>query len=77
MSSTFGKAANTILKLAASKKCDLIVLGAHAFGRFGTQGKPGTVFRVIAAANGPVLTILNEKREEHERRAEELEVVAL
>jgi nucleotide-binding universal stress UspA family protein len=63
----FGKAANTILKLADSKNCDLIVLGAHALGRFGTRGRPGTVFRVIAAANCPVLTILNEKREERER----------
>lgn len=72
----YGKAANTILKLAKLKRCDLIVLGAHALGRFGTRGKPGTVFRVIAAANCPVLTILNDKRE-NERRAEELEVVAL
>lgn len=71
-----GKAANMILKLADSKRCDLIVLGAHALGRFGTRGRPGTVFRVIAAANCPVLTILNEKRE-NERRAEEPEVVAL
>jgi nucleotide-binding universal stress UspA family protein len=71
-----GKAANTILKLADSKRCDLIVLGAHALGRFGTRGRPGTVFRVIATANCPVLTILNEKRE-NERRAEELEVVEL
>ncbi len=72
----FGKAANVILKLADSKRCDLIVLGAHALGRFGTRGRPGTVFRVIAAANCPVLTILDEKRES-ERGAEDLEVVAL
>ena len=72
----FGNAASTILKLADSKSCDLIVLGAHALGRFGTRGKPGTVFRVIAAANSPVLTILSEKHE-NEGRVEEPEVVAL
>ena len=72
----FGKAASTILKLADSKRCDLIVLGAHALGRFGTRGRPGTVFRVIASADCPVLTILDEKRE-NERRVEELELVAL
>jgi nucleotide-binding universal stress UspA family protein len=70
-----GKATEAILKLADAEKCDLIVLGAHGLGRLGTRGKPGTVFRVVAGAKCPVLTILSAKREQARAGVQELELI--
>jgi len=70
-----GKATEAILKLADAEKCDLIVLGAHGLGRLGTRGKPGTVFRVVAGAKCPVLTILSAKREQATAGVGELELI--
>lgn len=71
----FGKSSETILKLAKKEKCDLIVLGAHVLGPFGTRGKPGTVFRVICEANCPVLTIASSKREEANSETESMDLL--
>ena len=71
----FGKPSETILKLAQSEKCDLIVLGAHALGSLGSRGRPGIVFRVISGASCPVLTISSAKREDVDIEAEQVEVI--
>jgi nucleotide-binding universal stress UspA family protein len=71
----FGKAPETILKLADTENCDLIVLGAHALGPLGSRGRPGTVLRVISGANCPVLTISSVKRDETAIKAEQIEVI--
>lgn len=71
----FGKPSATILKLARNEKCDLIVLGAHTMGPFGSRGKPGTAFRVICETDCPVLTVASNKREEVNHRTEALELL--
>ena len=37
---------------------DLIITAAHSLGVLGTRGKPGIVFKIIANADCPVLTLL-------------------
>lgn len=71
----FGEPPETILQLADTEKCDLIVLGAHARGPLGTRGRPGTVFRVIAGASCPVLTISSAKREGHDHDIDNSELI--
>jgi nucleotide-binding universal stress UspA family protein len=53
----YGNAADEILKLAQEKHADLIVLGARAASMVATHLVPGVVFRVIAGATCPVLTV--------------------
>jgi nucleotide-binding universal stress UspA family protein len=72
----FGEAAETILKLAEKERSDLIVIGAHSLGPLGTRGKPGTVFRIVANATCPVLTILSGERPEAKRPIETTEFIA-
>jgi nucleotide-binding universal stress UspA family protein len=55
----YGNAADEILALATKQKADLIVLGAHSSSAMATHLAPGVVFRVIAGAECPVLTIRN------------------
>lgn len=70
-----GKPFESILKLAESERCDLIVLGAHALGPLGSRGKPGTTFRVISGAHCPVLTVSSCKRDENHLQAEQVEFI--
>lgn len=70
-----GKPAETILELAASEKCDLIVLGAYTPGPLGSRGRPGTVFRVIAGAHCPVLTVPSAKRRTQSKTSEQIEFI--
>lgn len=72
----FGKAPETILKLAEKERSDLIVIGAHSLGPLGTRGKPGTVFRIVANATCPVLSILSGNRPEAEPPKETFEFIA-
>jgi nucleotide-binding universal stress UspA family protein len=72
----FGKSAETILKLAGKERSDLIVIGAHSLGPLGTRGKPGTVFRIVANATCPVLSILSGKRPGAQRPKETVEFIA-
>jgi nucleotide-binding universal stress UspA family protein len=53
----YGNAADEILKLGREKHADLIVLGARAASMVVTHLVPGVVFRVIAGATCPVLTV--------------------
>ena len=55
----YGNAADEILALATKRKADLIVLGAHSGSAMATHLAPGVAFRVIAAAECPVLTMRN------------------
>jgi nucleotide-binding universal stress UspA family protein len=71
----FGKPWETILKLAKTEKCDLIVLGAHGLGPLGSRGKPGTVFRVISGAHCPVLTVSSVKRDDTADNTEQIEFI--
>jgi nucleotide-binding universal stress UspA family protein len=50
---------NTEIRLLMKQqRPDLIVTAAHGLGPLGTRGKPGTVFKIVANAECPVLTIL-------------------
>ena len=51
-----GKAYEAILRVAASRGADLIVLGAHA-GRAGLLGNGSTMNQVVRRATCPVLTV--------------------
>jgi nucleotide-binding universal stress UspA family protein len=73
----FGQAAETILRLAERERSDLIVIGAHSLGPLGTRGRPGTVFRIVANATCPVLSILSGKRSEAEQPKETVEFIAI
>jgi nucleotide-binding universal stress UspA family protein len=54
----FGSASDCILKAAAEREADMIVLGARASIEVGTTHLPwSTAHHVIAGANCPVLTI--------------------
>jgi nucleotide-binding universal stress UspA family protein len=54
----FGDVDTEIRLLMKQRKPDLIITAAHSLGPLGTRGKPGTVFKVVANAECPVLTIL-------------------
>jgi nucleotide-binding universal stress UspA family protein len=54
---SFGEVDAEIDALLQRKKPGLILMGAHSLGPLGTRGKPGTVFKVIAKAACPVLTM--------------------
>jgi nucleotide-binding universal stress UspA family protein len=73
----FGRPAETILKLAASERCDLIVLGAYAPGPLRSRGRPGTVFSVIAGAHCPVLTIPSTRPVSTGQKAEQTEFIEI
>ena len=54
----FGRAPERILKVAAEREADMIVLGARASSEVGTSHLPWSqAFHVIAHAHCPVLTI--------------------
>jgi nucleotide-binding universal stress UspA family protein len=55
---TFGDVDTEIRLLMKQRRPDLIITAAHSLGPLGTRGKPGTVFKVVANAECPVLTIL-------------------
>jgi nucleotide-binding universal stress UspA family protein len=54
----FGDVDTEIRLLMKHRRPDLIVTAAHSLGPLGTRGKPGTVFKIVANAECPVLTIL-------------------
>jgi nucleotide-binding universal stress UspA family protein len=53
----FGEAADTILKFAADRQADLIVMGVRKSATFPGHLPPSTSYRVVCAAHGPVLTV--------------------
>jgi nucleotide-binding universal stress UspA family protein len=53
----FGAPAERILKIAAEREADLIVLGARPSAEVGTTHLPSSAHHVIAQAHCPVLTI--------------------
>jgi nucleotide-binding universal stress UspA family protein len=55
---TFGDVDTEIRLLMKQRRPDLIITAAHSLGPLGTRGKPGTVFKLVANAECPVLTIL-------------------
>jgi len=55
-----GVPAEKILEIAQRRQADLIVLGAPPANRFATHLNPGTVFRVVAEAKCPVLTVFSK-----------------
>jgi hypothetical protein len=54
----FGDVDTEIRLLMKQRRADLIITAAHSLGPLGTRGKPGTVFKIVANADCPVLTIL-------------------
>lgn len=54
----FGDVDTQIRLLMKQRRPDLIITAAHSLGPLGTRGKPGTVFKIVANAECPVLTIL-------------------
>jgi nucleotide-binding universal stress UspA family protein len=54
----FGDVDTEIRLLMKQLRPDLILTAAHSLGPLGTRGKPGTVFKIVANADCPVLTIL-------------------
>jgi nucleotide-binding universal stress UspA family protein len=54
----FGDVDMEIRLLMKQRRPDLIITAAHSLGPLGTRGKPGTVFKIVANAECPVLTIL-------------------
>jgi nucleotide-binding universal stress UspA family protein len=53
----FGEAADTILKVAADRRADLIVMGVRKSATFPGHLPPSTSYRVVCVAHSPVLTI--------------------
>jgi len=54
----FGDIDTEIRLLMQKQHPDLIISAAHSLGLLGTRGKPGVVFKIIANADCPVLTLL-------------------
>jgi len=54
----YGDVDTEIRLLMKQLRPDLILTAAHSLGPLGTRGKPGTVFKIVANADCPVLTIL-------------------
>jgi nucleotide-binding universal stress UspA family protein len=53
----FGAPAENILKLAAERQCDLILLGAHHASSFATHVPGAVAHRIVSEAPCPVLTV--------------------
>jgi len=53
----FGAPAENILKLAADRQCDLILLGAHHASHFASHLPGAVAHRIVAEAPCPVLTV--------------------
>lgn len=53
----FGAPAENILKLAAERQCDLILLGAHHASSFATHLPGAVAHRIVCEAPCPVLTV--------------------
>jgi len=53
----FGAPAESILKLAADRQCDLIMLGAHHASNFASHLPGAVAHRIVAEAPCPVLTV--------------------
>jgi nucleotide-binding universal stress UspA family protein len=53
----FGSPAENILKLAADRQCDLIMLGAHHASSFATHLPGAVAHRIVSEAQCPVLTV--------------------
>ena len=53
----FGSPAENILKLAADRQCDLIMLGAHHASNFASHLPGAVAHRIVAEAQCPVLTV--------------------
>jgi len=53
----FGSPAENILKLAADRQCDLILLGAHHASNFASHLPGAVAHRIVAEAPCPVLTV--------------------
>jgi nucleotide-binding universal stress UspA family protein len=53
----FGAPAENILKLAADRQCDLIMLGAHHASSFATHVPGAVAHRIVSEARCPVLTV--------------------
>jgi len=53
----FGAPAENILKLAADRQCDLIMLGAHHASNFASHLPGAVAHRIVAEAPCPVLTV--------------------
>jgi nucleotide-binding universal stress UspA family protein len=53
----FGAPAENILKVAAERRCDLIMLGAHHASNFATHMPGAVAHRIVSEAPCPVLTV--------------------
>lgn len=53
----FGSPADNILKLAADRQCDLIMLGAHHASNFASHLPGAVAHRIVSEAQCPVLTV--------------------
>jgi len=53
----FGAPADNILKLAAERECDLIMLGAHHASNFASHLPGAVAHRIVSEAPCPVLTV--------------------
>ena len=53
----FGEPADTILKVAAETKTELIALGVRKAGTFPGHLPPATAYKVVCQAHCPVLTV--------------------
>jgi nucleotide-binding universal stress UspA family protein len=53
----FGSPADNILKVAADRRCDLIMLGAHHASNFATHLPGAVAHRIVSEAPCPVLTV--------------------
>ena len=59
----FGAPAENILKLAADRQCDLIMLGAHHASNFATHMPGAVAHRIVSEAPCPVLTVHQQEEE--------------
>lgn len=59
----FGDVETEIRLVLSQQRPDLVITAAHSLGPLGTRGKPGTVFKIIANAECPVLTMLGAPEE--------------
>jgi len=53
----FGAPAENVLKLAADRQCDLIMLGAHHASNFASHLPGAVAHRIVSEAQCPVLTV--------------------
>ncbi|MFZ3210212.1 MAG: universal stress protein [Terriglobales bacterium] len=59
----FGDPVENILKLAADRQCDLILLGAHHASNFACHLPGAVAHRIVAEARCPVLTVHGQESE--------------